>query len=279
MNDDLTKKTKQELQDIMRNSIENSYVPASIYNKARLELEIRDMNNKSNTKVGKQNKQTKKATIEEWLCFSWSYLELAKIGCDYWIIRLKNPKEFLDKYSEFSSDFVTTRSFLPIIFNIKHSLELFLKRVSSSLDIKTEYIHDLLELSKNLEGVDWDKIRIKINKISSTTKSNSQDIKVAKEICQKKNHLEEKTDILLKITKSYYHLIPFINIIDDGLVLSDVKNDAFRYPENYLSVTFDYREFTEKITKDNFDRVKKDIEEISKCYSDIGFVLLIYAQN
>ncbi|GEM_PF-4579712 len=278
MSNDLTKKTNEELQEIMRNSIDNSYVPASIYNRARLELEIRDMNNKSKAKGGNQKKYAKRATIEEWLCFSWSYLELAKIGCDYWIIRLKDPKGFVDKYKEFSSDFVTTRSFLPIIFNIKHSLELFLKRVSSSLDIKTEYVHDLLELSKNLENVDWKKVRTKINKIQDS-KSNKQNIKVAKEICQKKDHLEDKAKILLEIVKSYYHLIPFVNIIGSDLILSDPQNDAFRYPENYLSVSFDYQDFTNKVTKDHFDKIKKDVEEIGKCYSDIGFVLLIYAQN
>ena len=176
MSEDLSQKTDQELHEVMRNSIENSYVPGSIYNRAKLELEIRAMNKAgSAAKKDTLKKQIKKATIGEWLYFSWSYLELAEIGCDYWIIRLKNPKEFLEKYKEFSSDFVSVRSFLPIIFNIKHSLELFLKRVSSSLDIKTEYIHDLLELSKNLENVDWSKVRNGVDKISKP-KSNQQNI-------------------------------------------------------------------------------------------------------
>ncbi len=41
-NADLTQKTNGELQEIMRNSIDNSYVPSSIYNKAKLELEFRN---------------------------------------------------------------------------------------------------------------------------------------------------------------------------------------------------------------------------------------------
>ncbi len=225
-----------------------------------------------------QKKIVKKATLEEWLCFSWSYLELAEIGCDYWIIRLKNPKEFLKKYSAFSSHMVTARSFLPIIFNIKHSLELFLKRVSASLDIKTEYIHDLKELSGNIENINWAKIRTKIKK-KSTSISNQQNIRVAKEICSKENRLEEKSKILIEIINNYYHLIPFVDIIGNDLVLSDVKNDAFRYPENYLSVSFNYEDFTDKVTTANFERVKDDIKKISECYADIGFVLLVYAQN
>jgi hypothetical protein len=39
--DDLTKKTDDELRDIMRISISNSYVPQSIYNRAKQELEFR----------------------------------------------------------------------------------------------------------------------------------------------------------------------------------------------------------------------------------------------
>jgi len=38
----LKNKTNEELQEIMRNSIDNSYVPSSIYHKARLELEFRN---------------------------------------------------------------------------------------------------------------------------------------------------------------------------------------------------------------------------------------------
>jgi len=40
---DLTKKTDEELKEIMRDSIENSYVPSSIFHKARQELEFRNI--------------------------------------------------------------------------------------------------------------------------------------------------------------------------------------------------------------------------------------------
>ena len=49
-NSDLTKKTDSELYEIMRSSIDNSYVPSSIYNKAKLELEIRHNQNKQSDK-------------------------------------------------------------------------------------------------------------------------------------------------------------------------------------------------------------------------------------
>jgi len=38
---ELKQKTNEELKEIMRNSIDNSYVPSSIYNKAKMELEFR----------------------------------------------------------------------------------------------------------------------------------------------------------------------------------------------------------------------------------------------
>lgn len=39
---DLQQKTNEELQEIMRNSIDNSYVPGSIYHKAKQELDFRN---------------------------------------------------------------------------------------------------------------------------------------------------------------------------------------------------------------------------------------------
>lgn len=44
MKDDLKNKSNEELKDIMRNSINNQYVPSSIYHKAKQELEFRHMN-------------------------------------------------------------------------------------------------------------------------------------------------------------------------------------------------------------------------------------------
>lgn len=41
MNNDLKIKTADELRELMRNSIDNAYVPSSIYHKAKLELEFR----------------------------------------------------------------------------------------------------------------------------------------------------------------------------------------------------------------------------------------------
>lgn len=45
-------KSNEELMDIMRNSIDNSYVPSSIYNKAKLELEFRTLTQKESNKSG-----------------------------------------------------------------------------------------------------------------------------------------------------------------------------------------------------------------------------------
>jgi len=48
--DNLKQKTDKELQEIMRDSIDNAYVPSSIYHKAKLELDFR----KDTTNKGKE---------------------------------------------------------------------------------------------------------------------------------------------------------------------------------------------------------------------------------
>ena len=59
---DLTKKTDDELKEIMRNSIDNSYVPSSIYNKAKQELDFRQRD--SNSSKQKNNDEVLKLTPE-----------------------------------------------------------------------------------------------------------------------------------------------------------------------------------------------------------------------
>lgn len=47
-NNDLKNKTDDELKEIMRDSIDNAYVPSSIYHKAKLELEFRNSEQQKN---------------------------------------------------------------------------------------------------------------------------------------------------------------------------------------------------------------------------------------
>ena len=128
-----------------------------------------------------KSKNNKNATVEEWLHFSWSYLELAEISCDYWVIRLKDNNNFSKNYPGFSMP-TNARSFLPIIFNIKHSLELFLKRVSVSLDEKIEHVHDIKELSRTIKDIKWNDVRKKINAIPDSNTDRGV-INGAKRIC------------------------------------------------------------------------------------------------
>ncbi len=46
----LKNKSKEELMEIMRNSIDNQYVPSSIYHKAKQELEFKNLNSPSEQK-------------------------------------------------------------------------------------------------------------------------------------------------------------------------------------------------------------------------------------
>lgn len=225
----------------------------------------------------KSNKNGKQASLEEWLHFSWSYLELAEIGCDYWIIRLKDPKNFKKNYPEFCEP-INVRSFLPIIFNVKHSLELFLKRISASLSAEIDHTHDLEELSKNMREVNWVNVRKNISSLPDKN-TNGEIIKTVKEICKEKNRLEYKTKELIDIVDCYYHLKPVLDAIDTEFLFSDTDNTAFKYPENSLLVSFDYSNFTDKIKVDDFSKIKKDISKLKECYSDIGLVLRVYAEN
>ncbi len=56
---------------------------------------------------------------EDWVHFPWAFLDLAEFGCEFWLKAFKE-KRFHGKTS--------TRSYVAIVFNIKHSIELFLKR-------------------------------------------------------------------------------------------------------------------------------------------------------
>lgn len=233
------------------------------------------INNLNNIiKKSKKNNSHKKASIDEWIVFSWSYLQLAEIGCEYWIIKSGDLKNFHKKYPGFSKQ-ANADSFLPIIFNIKHSLELFLKRILASFDKDIEYVHDIKDLSTILKSIKWTEIRTCINRTKKKSPNNILIIE-AKEICDVRGKLEKQTSDLIGIIDKYYHLKHAMKLIGNDFILSDTENTVFKYPENNFLFSFDYANFVNKISGESFREIDKDIKILKECYSDIGYITRIY---
>ncbi|PIQ77000.1 hypothetical protein COV82_06760 [Candidatus Peregrinibacteria bacterium CG11_big_fil_rev_8_21_14_0_20_46_8] len=64
----------------------------------------------------------------------------------------------------------------------------------------------------------------------------------------------------------------------DILRIDDYKNTAFKYPENELQVHISYHSLLGKITKDDVQSLKKDIENLSDLFEYFGRISHYYFQ-
>lgn len=216
-----------------------------------------------------QNKDPQKIT-EEWLHFSWAFLDVAEFSCEFWL-------EAIEK-SDFKSK-ASIRSYIAIVFNIKHSLELFLKRCIVSyfgkLD-KNDYSHNIKDLYAKFLTIDFGKIKTRIIEAENGKVDYSQPISVVRNIINQPKSFDTRLSKLEKLVDDYYHLKFSKNIEKTNIILEDIENTVFKYPENNLSASFDYLDLLEKIRFSDFKELKKDITLLEWCYSNIGFVIRQY---
>jgi len=174
----------------------------------------------------------------EWLWYAHSFLELARIGCenllrqnykrnDNMVFMLYNSKKLL----------------ISIFFNIKHSLELFLKALDINLTEHFLPIHDieslLCDLKKNIE--------------KTIPRS------------------EHRKRILNKFKEgeSLFKKYIFCQILKEGKI-EDTNNVVFRYPEDN-GVNFDVTEKMKNFDREEINEILRDINKFNNLFHIVDY--------
>lgn len=204
------------------------------------------------------------ATQYDWLTFAFSFLCLAKIGCME-LVDQKYRKHEINAKSKYglNTEYNQKTLLISIIFNVKHSLEVFIK----ALDVATGGNY---ETDHNIDTL-FEKAKNKIN--------NKLKGKGFKKVVQKA--FEE----LKLIIKKYFNC----EMIKDSLKnisfpIRDTKNTLFRYPEVEIPVKINlnfmdiFKNFDNKkiiMFQKNDKSLEADIEEIKKNFLAISSVIML----
>lgn len=209
----------------------------------------------------------------DWVQFSQNYLYIARLGCQE-ILNSKHSKiDSRSKYSYHASDL-----FIPIFFNIKHGIEIFIKTLKFILAeklSKNDKKHNVSELFDLLKD------EIKKHKIVEVIKEereknpNSANLEVA---YNNKVKIPEFLDNLEKLILRYYHCEVLKCKLDANFTIEDLDNTAFRYPENNLKININYDEVLKKITDEDVEDILNDVNVLLKNFNELGFVLTIYKE-
>lgn len=184
----------------------------------------------------------------DYLYFARSYLVLAVLGL----------RELKSKYNTtydnpvqnwLPVDHTYDRNYLvaPIFFNIKHSIEIFLKNTYLLIENPDkDKTHDLLALFKALRA-----------KVSKMVKS-------------------EDLDLLEELVVRYYENDYFKESEKklDYIAITDEKNDFFRYPNSAAKVVVNFERFFAQFGQLDFETIESDAKKISDVFYRISCQIL-----
>lgn len=203
----------------------------------------------------------------EWLGFAQSYAQMARLAC----LELLDDRE--KKHLKAIGENVKVGNwsydprdlFIPIVFNLKHSIEVFLKTASIQLFGKyDETTHNLDLLLKEVK-IEWEKTLTKLKPIEiGGDKISQKDI----------NNLPENLKILERLIMKYYHC-ELLSGSKSVISINDDKNDVFRYPENKARTKIDLS----LVNKNTIERLLKDIEKMLHIFNSVGYIIAVHKES
>lgn len=208
---------------------------------------------------------------EDWWLFCDGYLKLAELSC----------KEMIDqKYSMFQNRergpnaFWIYDLYIPTIYNLKHSIEIFLKYFCIIL---TDQIPDLDHNIEKFLSIFTEKSQLtKINKIVKKAYADKKESRYSLSTAEMEtNYSEEWLNNLSKITLKYFYCEDVKQKIGK-FDLIDVKNDGFRYPLNNLKINLNYSDLVHRIDKKDVAVVLSDIYELKNSFGSLRFLIDVY---
>ncbi len=179
-----------------------------------------------------KNMKKSEQTYYEWFFYAMSFLGLAKIGCRELIDQKYRDKDFLTE--DLLYDTESRLLLIPIFFNFKHALELFIKAVGVNIDSNYWNEHDLDYLLEDLES-----------RVKNLFKN------------ENKNEVFQRIEELKLIVKKYF----LYNFLENMKPIKDYNNELFRYPSSKRGI---------KISQEleNFDttKVKEILDDIKNIH-------------
>ncbi len=207
------------------------------------------------------NKKTDNKKFD-YLYFARAYLLLAFLGTEELLKCINNKNKnkenknslAKDEGDELVPDFVLMNNYLvaPVLYNLKHSIEIFLKVTSLFFEDDFDEKHDIKLLFSKIKG--------KLNKL-----------KLDKE---NKNEFIKKVGDLEKLIIKYHKNIFLENKISSSFTMEDIKNDVFRYPDNKAKINLDFDKIFPLFTVGDIKEIQQDMKKFNTLFYDVGLRVL-----
>lgn len=193
---------------------------------------------------------------EDWTIFSLGYLNLAELSC----------LEIIEKKYQYTANHGKI-IYIPIIFNIRHAIEIFIKTFSIKFLKKdfldnTDHTHDIQELFlKFREKISKKRLQESIKKWKDENPDNKEEISsdtIFNELESIINKYQNLDFLKTKIGINYY--------------IDDTNNTAFKYPTNDLNIKISYKDLLGKFTEMDAREFLIDVIKLQKIFYQLYLI-------
>ena len=183
-----------------------------------------------NTKNFKNNELDSNFSYHRWIWYVYGYLSLARMGVEKLKKENRPPATItsLENYFSYRKKYLL----IPIIYNIKHAIEIIYKALKVQVDVKYIRSHNIIDLSKA--------VKESIEKLGLTIKST-------------------ELDELAIIAEKYFKLKIFNKKVINATSIFDSQNDIFRFPNDILN-----SEKLNEVSKKEINEFLIDIKKLNQ---------------
>lgn len=213
---------------------------------------------------------------EDWWLFCDNYLSIAELACR----EMYSQKYFF--FEERGKPFGGKRFwiynlYISMHYNLKHSIEIFLKYFILILDDKIPEFgkngHDIEEYLKRFQQ------RHNVEKINAVVKKAFNDKKLSRYSLDyadiETEFHEEWVEHIARLSIKYFKCEDIKEKVK-YFTFRDIANDGFRYPKNKMGVDINYSELVHSITKEDIQVVLSDIYELRNAFNSLRFLIETY---
>ncbi|WP_339632761.1 hypothetical protein [uncultured Sneathiella sp.] len=198
------------------------------------------------------------------VAFAQSYLLIAKLACQ----ELLSDSE--DKRHKAEDIFVygVPDLYVPIVFNIKHGIEVFIKSLSIFIDeTYDERTHDIKKLFQD--------VKPRILKGLHPTDRPYYDNLTQDGVNEIKNALSQIETLI----NEFYHLDFLKSKINQNYTFSDIQNDFFRYPENKTGIQINWEPVLRDLSKEDVEQILSKVNELYENFNKVSAALSILSRS
>ncbi len=194
----------------------------------------------------------------DWVVFAQSFLYLARLGCQELLSEDKNKhsKNDMAHYPYQVADL-----YVPILFNIKHGIEVFVKALSLFAYGEYEEGHDVKELFTTTKKTILSKKQVPRQK-------GFYDGRTQVDINGSIQDLEEIEQLVL-----YFYELEFLKEkIKTEYVMCDSLNDVLRYPKNKASIRIDWGTIlSSRVERADAECILEKLSLLSNLFNKAGY--------